>query len=175
MRRAEEIIMRDRYQQCPDIRVGHGFDVHAFKPGDHVVLCGVRISHTAGLEGHSDADAPVHALTDALLGSIGEADIGTHFPPSHAQWKGAGSSIFLSHAVALIEKRGGFITHTDLTIVCEAPKIAPHIAAMRGNLCEILKVSADRVGIKATTSEGLGFTGRGEGLAAFATATVRLP
>jgi 2-C-methyl-D-erythritol 4-phosphate cytidylyltransferase / 2-C-methyl-D-erythritol 2,4-cyclodiphosphate synthase len=175
MRRAEELIMRDRYQQCPDIRVGHGFDVHAFKLGDHVVLCGVRIAHTAGLEGHSDADAPVHALTDALFGSIGEADIGTHFPPSDAQWKGAGSSIFLSHAVALIEKRGGFITHADLTIVCEAPRVAPHIAAMRSNLCKILKVSADRIGIKATTSEGLGFTGRGEGLAAFATATVRLP
>jgi 2-C-methyl-D-erythritol 4-phosphate cytidylyltransferase/2-C-methyl-D-erythritol 2,4-cyclodiphosphate synthase len=117
----------------------------------------------------------MHALTDSLLGSIAEADIGTHFPPSDARWKDAGSSIFLSHAVAQIEGRGGFIAHADLTIICESPKIAPHIAAMRSNLCKILKVSADRIGIKATTSEGLGFTGRAEGLAAFATATVRLP
>jgi 2-C-methyl-D-erythritol 4-phosphate cytidylyltransferase / 2-C-methyl-D-erythritol 2,4-cyclodiphosphate synthase len=167
--------MRDRYRQCPDIRVGQGFDVHAFEPGEHVILCGVLIPYQKRLKGHSDADAPMHALTDALLGSIGESDIGTHFPPSDARWKGAASAIFLNHAVALIEKRGGFIVNADITIICEAPKIAPYIAGMRDSLSKTMKISPDRIAIKATTSEGLGFTGRGEGLAALATATVRLP
>jgi 2-C-methyl-D-erythritol 4-phosphate cytidylyltransferase / 2-C-methyl-D-erythritol 2,4-cyclodiphosphate synthase len=175
MRLAEERIMRGRYRQCPDVRVGQGFDVHAFEPGGHVVLCGVRIPHQMRLKGHSDADAPMHALTDALLGSIGEGDIGTHFPSTDARWKGAASAIFLNHAVDLIEKRGGFIVNADITIICEAPKIAPYVAAMRDTLSKTMKISPDRIAIKATTSEGLGFTGRGDGLVALATATVRLP
>jgi 2-C-methyl-D-erythritol 4-phosphate cytidylyltransferase/2-C-methyl-D-erythritol 2,4-cyclodiphosphate synthase len=172
---AEERYAGNIYHNCPDVRVGQGFDVHAFEAGDHVVLCGVRIPHGKGLKGHSDADAAMHALTDALLGSIGEADIGTHFPPSDMRWRKAESSLFLRHAARLIEDRRGFIAHVDLTIVCEAPKIAPHVPAMRGNLAGLLRISADRIAIKATTSERLGFTGRGEGLMALATATVRLP
>jgi 2-C-methyl-D-erythritol 4-phosphate cytidylyltransferase / 2-C-methyl-D-erythritol 2,4-cyclodiphosphate synthase len=175
LRAADQRLARDRLQRCPDIRVGQGYDVHAYEPGHEVVLCGIAIPHRARLAGHSDADAPMHALTDALLGSIGEGDIGTHFPPSDMQWKNAASAIFLRHAVGLIEKRGGFIANADITIICEAPRIAPHIPAMRANLSTILKLSADRVAIKATTSEALGFIGRGEGLAAFAIATVRLP
>ncbi len=175
LRAADQRLTRDRLQHCPDIRVGQGYDVHAYEPGDRVVLCGIAIPHHARLAGHSDADAPMHALTDALLGSIGEGDIGTHFPPSDMQWKNAASAIFLRHAARLIEKRGGFIANADITIICEAPRIAPHIPAMRANLSEILKLSPDRVGIKATTSEALGFIGRGEGLEAFAIATVRLP
>jgi 2-C-methyl-D-erythritol 4-phosphate cytidylyltransferase/2-C-methyl-D-erythritol 2,4-cyclodiphosphate synthase len=175
LRAADQRLTRDRLQRCPDIRVGQGYDVHAYESGDGVVLCGIAIPHHARLAGHSDADAPMHALTDALLGSIGESDIGTHFPPSDMQWKNAASAIFLRHALGLIEKRGGFIANADLTIICEAPRIAPHIPAMRANLSGILKLSPDRVAIKATTSEALGFIGRGEGLAAFAIATVRLP
>lgn len=172
---AEERYAGDIYRRCPDIRVGQGYDVHAFEPGDHVVLCGVRIPHHQALKGHSDADAAMHALTDALLGSIGETDIGTHFPPSEMRWRKAESSMFLRHAVGLIESRGGFIAHVDLTIVCEAPKIAPHVTAMRQNLAKLLGVGGGRIAVKATTSEGLGFPGRGEGLVAMATATVRLP
>jgi len=172
---AEERYAGNIYHNCPDVRVGQGFDVHAFEAGDHVVLCGIRIPHGKGLKGHSDADAAMHALTDALLGSIGEADIGTHFPPSDMRWRKAESSLFLRHAARLIEDRRGFIAHVDLTIVCEAPKIAPHVPAMRRNLAGLLRISADRIAIKATTSERLGFTGRGEGLMALATATVRLP
>jgi 2-C-methyl-D-erythritol 4-phosphate cytidylyltransferase / 2-C-methyl-D-erythritol 2,4-cyclodiphosphate synthase len=175
LRAADQRLTRDRLQHCPDMRVGQGYDVHAYEPGDRVVLCGIAIPHHARLAGHSDADAPMHALTDALLGSIGESDIGTHFPPSDMQWKNAASAIFLRHAAGLIEKRGGFIANADITIICEAPRIAPHIPAMRANLSEILKLSPDRVGIKATTSEALGFIGRGEGLEAFAIAAVRLP
>ena len=175
LRAADQRLTRDRLQRCPDIRVGQGYDVHAYEPGDQVVLCGIAIPNHARLAGHSDADAPMHALTDALLGSIGEGDIGTHFPPSDMQWKNAASAIFLRHAVGLIEKRGGFIANSDITIICEAPRIAPHIPAMRANLSAILKLSPDRVAIKATTSEALGFIGRGEGLEAFAIATVRLP
>jgi 2-C-methyl-D-erythritol 4-phosphate cytidylyltransferase / 2-C-methyl-D-erythritol 2,4-cyclodiphosphate synthase len=158
-----------------DIRVGQGFDVHAFGPGDHVTLCGVRIPHDRGLSGHSDADAPLHALTDALLGSIGEGDIGVHFPPSDPQWRGADSAIFLKHAADLIAARNGIVANADLTIVCEAPKISPHVDAMRRRIAEILAIAPDRIGVKATTSEMMGFTGRGEGLVAMATATVRLP
>jgi 2-C-methyl-D-erythritol 4-phosphate cytidylyltransferase/2-C-methyl-D-erythritol 2,4-cyclodiphosphate synthase len=175
LRAADQRLTRDRLQRCPDVRVGQGYDVHAFEPGDGVVLCGISIPHHARLAGHSDADAPMHALTDALLGSIGEGDIGTHFPPSEMQWKNAASAIFLRHAVGLVEKRGGFIANADITIICEAPRIAPHLPAMRANLSTILKLSPDRLAIKATTSEALGFIGRGEGLAAFAIATVRLP
>lgn len=175
LRWASERYANELYRRCPDIRVGHGFDVHAFEPGDHVTLCGIRIPHDRGLKGHSDADAAMHALTDALLGSIGEADIGTHFPPSDMRWRKVESSLFLIHAAGLIESRGGFIANMDLTIVCEAPKIAPHVQAMRENLAGLLRIGGDRIAIKATTSEGLGFTGRSEGLMAWATATVRLP
>ena len=140
-----------------------------------VTLCGVRIPHPAKLQGHSDADAPLHALTDAILATICEGDIGQHFPPSDARWKDAESSTFLAHAARLLRARGGLITHVDVTIVCEAPRIAPHVSRMRSRVAEILALAVDRVSIKATTSETLGFTGRGEGLAAFATATVRLP
>ena len=158
-----------------DIRVGQGFDVHGFEPGDAVMLCGVRIPHDRRLSGHSDADAPLHALTDAILGAIGEGDIGVHFPPSDPQWRGADSAVFLRHAGQLLAARGGLIANVDITIVAEAPKIAPHVAAMRERLSAILGIKHDRIGIKATTSEQLGFTGRREGLVAMATATVRLP
>jgi 2-C-methyl-D-erythritol 4-phosphate cytidylyltransferase / 2-C-methyl-D-erythritol 2,4-cyclodiphosphate synthase len=158
-----------------DIRVGQGFDVHGFEPGDAVMLCGVSIPHEQRLSGHSDADAPLHAVTDAILGAIGEGDIGVHFPPSDPQWRGADSAVFLRHAVQLLAARGGLIANVDITIVAEAPKIAPHVAAMRARLSEILGIKGDRIGIKATTSEKLGFTGRREGLVAMATATVRLP
>jgi 2-C-methyl-D-erythritol 4-phosphate cytidylyltransferase / 2-C-methyl-D-erythritol 2,4-cyclodiphosphate synthase len=168
-------LRRDALLALGDIRVGQGFDVHAFGPGDHVTLCGVRIAHDRGLSGHSDADAPLHALTDALLGSIGEGDIGVHFPPSDPQWRGADSAIFLKAAAELIAARHGIIANADLTIVCEAPKISPHVVEMRRRIAEILGIAPDRIGVKATTSEAMGFTGRGEGLVAMATATVRLP
>jgi 2-C-methyl-D-erythritol 4-phosphate cytidylyltransferase / 2-C-methyl-D-erythritol 2,4-cyclodiphosphate synthase len=158
-----------------DIRVGQGFDVHGFEPGDAVMLCGVRIPHDRRLSGHSDADAALHALTDAILGAIGEGDIGVHFPPSDPQWRGADSAVFLRHAVRLLAARGGLIANVDITIVAEAPKISPHVAVMRERLSAILGIKQDRIGIKATTSETLGFTGRREGLVAMATATVRLP
>lgn len=158
-----------------ETRTGSGFDAHAFGPGDHVALCGVKIPHEAGLQGHSDADAPLHALTDALLGAIGAGDIGDHFPPSDPRWKGAASSLFLAHARDLIAQRGGHIINVDVTILAERPKIAPHREAMRACIAETLRLSLDRVGLKATTTEGLGFTGRREGLAAFATVSVSIP
>jgi 2-C-methyl-D-erythritol 4-phosphate cytidylyltransferase/2-C-methyl-D-erythritol 2,4-cyclodiphosphate synthase len=158
-----------------DIRTGMGFDVHAFGPGDQVVLGGVRIAHDRALAGHSDADVALHALVDAILGALAEGDIGTHFPPSDPQWRGASSDRFLRFAAERVAARGGRIGHLDLTIVCEAPKIGPHREAMRARIGEIAGIGIERVGIKATTSEGLGFTGRGEGIAAFATATLRLP
>ena len=158
-----------------DIRVGQGFDVHGFEPGDFVTLCGVKIPHGQRLCGHSDADAALHALTDAILGAIGEGDIGVHFPPSDPQWRGADSALFLRHALALLAARRGRLANADITIVAEAPKIAPHVPAMRNRLSEILGIKGDRIGIKATTSERMGFTGRREGLVAMATATVRLP
>ncbi len=157
-----------------DVRTGNGLDVHAFAPGDHVVLCGVRIPHTHALAGHSDADVAMHALTDALLGCLAAGDIGAHFPPGDERWKGAPSRLFLEHARALVAQAGGRITHCDLTIVCEAPKLRPHIDEMRANLAEILRIDVARVSIKATTTEKLGFTGRREGIAALATATVVL-
>ena len=172
---ADQRLRREMLLALGDIRVGQGFDVHAFGPGDYVTLCGVRIAHDKGLTGHSDADAPLHALTDALLGSIGEGDIGVHFPPSDPQWRGADSGIFLKHAADLIAARHGIIANADLTIVCEAPKISPHVAEMRRHIAEILKIAPERIGVKATTSEMMGFTGRGEGLVAMAMATVRLP
>jgi 2-C-methyl-D-erythritol 4-phosphate cytidylyltransferase / 2-C-methyl-D-erythritol 2,4-cyclodiphosphate synthase len=158
-----------------DIRMGQGIDFHEFEKGRGVILCGVKIPHTKKLKGHSDADAAMHALTDAILGAIGEGDIGTFFPPSDPQWKGAASSIFLQKAVELLNARNGIIANVDITILAEAPRIVPHIAAMKVVLSPLLHISADRIAIKATTTEKLGAIGRSEGLAAFATATVRLP
>ncbi|SDD74332.1 bifunctional 2-C-methyl-D-erythritol 4-phosphate cytidylyltransferase/2-C-methyl-D-erythritol 2,4-cyclodiphosphate synthase [Rhodospira trueperi] len=164
-----------RFQGPGEIRVGHGFDVHACGPGDHVVLGGVRIPHTQGLVGHSDADVALHALADAIYGAIAAGDIGRHFPPTDARWKGAPSDVFLRHAGGLVEALGGRIVNLDLTLICERPKIGPHRAAIVARVAEILGLSGGRVSVKATTSERLGFTGRGEGLAAQATATVMLP
>ncbi len=154
---------------------GLGFDVHAFTEGDHLWLGGERIAHERGLAGHSDADVVLHALTDALLGACGAGDIGDHFPPSDSRWRGAASSGFVAHAAALVAARGGRIDHVDVTIICEAPRIGPHKEAIRVNIARLLQLPAARVSIKATTTERLGFTGRGEGIAAQAIATVRLP
>ena len=156
-------------------RTGHGFDVHAFEPGDHVMLCGVRIAHEAGLKGHSDADVALHALTDAIYGALCEGDIGQHFPPSDPRWKDAGSEIFLAAAGNRVRARGGRIVHVDVTLVCEAPRIGPHSRSMRARIADILGIAVERASVKATTTEGLGFTGRREGIATYATATVLLP
>lgn len=158
-----------------DSRTGMGYDVHKFTDGDHVWLCGIKVPHTHGLEGHSDADAGLHALTDAILGAIGEGDIGQHFPPTDERWRGAPSWKFLDHAASLVAAKGGAIVHCDVTIICERPKVGPHRDAMRAKIAEILKLDLSRVSVKATTTEGLGFEGRREGLAAQAVATVRLP
>lgn len=158
-----------------ETRVGQGFDVHRFGPGDHVTLCGIRIAHDAALVGHSDADVGLHAVTDALLGALGAGDIGSHFPPSDPQWRGVSSAVFLTHARDLVAARAGRISHVDLTLICERPKIGPHRGAMVSNLATLLGLSEDRVSVKATTTERLGFTGRGEGIAAQATATLSLP
>ncbi len=158
-----------------ETRVGTGFDVHPFEPGDAVWLGGVRIPHTAKLKGHSDADVALHAMTDALYGALGEGDIGKHFPPSDPQWKGAASSIFLAHAAGLVHQRLGRIVNLDLTIVCEAPRIGPHVAAMQAAIAGICAIRPGRVAIKATTSEELGFTGRREGIVAMASASIELP
>jgi 2-C-methyl-D-erythritol 4-phosphate cytidylyltransferase / 2-C-methyl-D-erythritol 2,4-cyclodiphosphate synthase len=155
-----------------DIRVGNGFDVHAFGPGDHVWLCGVQVPHGRGLVGHSDADVGMHALTDAIYGALAEGDIGQHFPPSDLQWKGAESHIFLRHAANRAAQRGFAIAHADVTLICERPKIGPHAGPMRAALAAILGIAPDRISVKATTSERLGFTGREEGIAALATATL---
>ncbi len=155
-----------------EIRLGNGFDVHRFGPGDHLWLCGVRIPFGRALQGHSDADVGMHALTDAIYGALAAGDIGTHFPPSDPQWKGAASHIFLSHAIGLARDRGLTLGNADVTLICEAPRIGPHAAAMRAALAAILETDADRIGVKATTSERLGFTGREEGIAALATATL---
>ncbi|MCK6442125.1 bifunctional 2-C-methyl-D-erythritol 4-phosphate cytidylyltransferase/2-C-methyl-D-erythritol 2,4-cyclodiphosphate synthase [Elstera cyanobacteriorum] len=162
-------------QNLTDIRVGTGFDVHAFADGDSVTLCGLTIPHTCGLAGHSDADVGLHALTDAILGALAAGDIGQHFPPSDPRWKGADSAQFLRHAADLVAARGGVIAHTDVTLICERPKVGPHRAAMQARVAEILGLALDRVSIKATTTEKLGFTGREEGIAAQAVATLRLP
>jgi 2-C-methyl-D-erythritol 4-phosphate cytidylyltransferase/2-C-methyl-D-erythritol 2,4-cyclodiphosphate synthase len=158
-----------------EFRTGQGFDVHRFVAGDHVWLCGVKIAHNARLEGHSDADAGLHALTDAILGALGAGDIGRHFPPTDEKWRGAPSSLFLAHAAHLVGEANGAIVHCDVTLICERPKIAPHREAMRARIAEILRLEISRVSVKATTTEGMGFTGRGEGLAAQAIATLRLP
>lgn len=157
------------------VRVGTGYDVHAFGAGDHVWLGGVRIGHDHGVLAHSDGDVALHALTDAILGVLAEGDIGAHFPPSDPQWRGASSDRFLAFAVERVRARGGRIDHLDLTIVCEAPKIGPHREAIRARIAAIAGLRPDQVSIKATTSEQMGFTGRREGLAALATATLRLP
>lgn len=165
----------DDFFARPDVRSGTGYDVHAFGPGDHVMLGGVRIPHSKGVVGHSDADVVLHALTDAVLGAVGEGDIGLHFPPSDARWKGASSDRFLAHAVAYVTARGGIIVNLDTTVLCEAPKIGPHREAMRVRIAEIAGIDPSRVNVKATTTEGLGFIGRAEGIAAQASATIRLP
>ena len=156
-------------------RTGSGFDVHAFAGDGPIMLGGVEVPHNRGLSGHSDADVALHSITDALLGGAALGDIGDHFPPSDPQWKGAASDQFLAHAAALIRDRSGMIDHVDCTIICEAPKVGPHREAMRARIAEILAIPIDRVSVKATTTERLGFTGRGEGIAAQATATIRLP
>jgi 2-C-methyl-D-erythritol 4-phosphate cytidylyltransferase / 2-C-methyl-D-erythritol 2,4-cyclodiphosphate synthase len=158
-----------------DVRTGNGFDVHAFAEGDHVMLGGVRIPYSRGLTGHSDADVALHALVDAILGALADGDIGSHFPPSDPQWKGASSDRFLAFACERVRARRGVIAHLDVTVVCEAPRVSPHRDAMRSRIADIAGIAATRVGVKATTSEKLGFTGRGEGMVAMATATVRLP
>ncbi len=159
-------------QKHMDIRVGNGYDVHRFGPGDHVTLCGVAVPFDRGLQGHSDADVGMHAVTDAIYGALARGDIGQHFPPSDMQWKGAESHIFLRHAVALAAEMGFRVNHVDCTLICEMPKIRPHAAAMRSAMAEIMGLDEDRVSVKATTSERLGFTGRGEGIAAQASATL---
>lgn len=160
---------------CQDFRTGQGYDVHAFGPGDHVWLGGVKVAHSHGLVGHSDADVLLHAITDAILGAIADGDIGAHFPPSDPRWRGAASAIFLADAVARVRRLGGFVANIDASIVCEMPKIGPHREAIRASVSSITGLEIARIAIKATTSERLGFTGRGEGMAALALATVRLP
>ena len=157
-----------------DIRCGNGYDVHRFGPGNQVMLCGIAVPHDQGLEGHSDADVGLHALTDAILGAIGAGDIGQHFPPGDPRWRGADSSRFLAHAASLVAERGGRLLSLDVTLICERPKVGPHRAAMVARIAEILGLEPSRVSVKATTTEGLGFTGRREGIAAQATATVAL-
>ena len=166
---------REVYLDHADIRVGTGYDVHRLGPGNGVWLCGVKVPHDGALVGHSDADVAIHALVDAILGALGDGDIGTHFPPSDAQWKGASSDLFLRHAAGLVAAREGMIRHADVTIVCESPKVGPHRPAMRARLADILDIDMARVSVKATTTEKLGFAGRGEGIAAQAVATIALP
>jgi 2-C-methyl-D-erythritol 4-phosphate cytidylyltransferase/2-C-methyl-D-erythritol 2,4-cyclodiphosphate synthase len=156
-------------------RVGTGFDVHRFAPGRALMLCGVRVPHPLGLAGHSDADVGIHALCDAIYGALAEGDIGTQFPPSDATWKDADSTLFLQHAAQRVAARGGRIVHADVTLICERPRIAPHAAAMRERLAALMGIASGAVSVKATTTERLGFTGRGEGIAAQAAVTVLLP
>lgn len=158
-----------------DFRVGNGFDVHQLVPGDHIILCGVSIPHDHGLSGHSDADVAMHAITDALYGAIADGDIGRHFPPSDPQWRGADSAIFLQHAAARVREAGYTIGNIDCTLICERPKIKPHAPAMTARIAQITSIAVERVSIKATTSETLGFTGREEGIAAIATTGVFKP
>jgi len=178
---AEDIAAADRrvsledMARLGDVRVGVGYDVHAFGPGAETMLGGVAIPHTRGLIGHSDADVVLHALTDAVLGALGDGDIGEHFPPSDARWKGASSDQFLAEAARRVAARGGIIANLDVTYLGEGPKVAPHREAMRARIAAIVGIAVERVGVKATTNEGLGFIGRGEGAAAYAVATIRLP
>lgn len=170
--RAERMLAKGRQMET---RIGTGYDVHPFEPGSAVWLGGVEIPHSAKLKGHSDADVALHALTDAMLGAIGEGDIGVHFPPSDMQWKGARSTVFLKHAGDLVAKAGGRIVNLDVTIVCERPRIGPHVAAMQAVIAQTLGVATSRIAIKATTSEQLGFTGREEGIVAMASASIEMP
>lgn len=174
-RLAEQRLAAERGASLLRVCVGSGFDVHAFGPGDGVTLCGVRVPHDRSLIGHSDADVALHALTDAILGALGEGDIGVHFPPAEPQWAGVASELFLRDALYRVHDRGGSIDHVDVTIVCEEPRVTPYRDAMRESVAAILGLDLVQVGLKATTSERLGFTGRGEGIAAMATATLRLP
>ncbi len=171
-----ETILRETAggSETAETRLGTGFDVHRFEPGDHVTICGVDIPHSARLKGHSDADVGLHAITDALFGALAEGDIGDHFPPSDPQWKSVDSAIFLAKAAERVRARRGVITSLDVTIICELPKIGPHRAAMRHRIAEICEIDPGRVSVKATTTEGLGFTGRAEGIAAQAAAAIRL-
>ena len=175
LKMADELLQRKSEPSAGTVRVASGYDVHAFGPGDAVMLCGVSIPHRKRLIGHSDADVGLHALTDALLGTIADGDIGEHFPPSDARWRGAASELFLKHAATMVEQSGGTIVHVDVTLLCEAPRIGPYRDQMRRRIADILGLDISRVSIKATTNEGLGFIGRGEGIAAMATATVSLP
>lgn len=171
----EDFAMAEALAVAPrHTRIGQGFDVHAFAPGDHVWLCGVRIDHQRTLAGHSDADVGLHALTDALLGALGEGDIGDHFPPTDPKWKGADSALFLRHAAGLVAAHGARIVNVDVTLICEAPKIKPHREAMRARIAELLGLPVEFVSVKATTTEGLGFAGRREGIAAQAVASVEV-
>ena len=170
-----ETMVRNLSPALPDIRVGHGYDVHAFEPGDAVILGGVKIPHDRRLKGHSDADVALHTITDAIYGAISDGDIGHHFPPTDPQWKGTASDVFLRHAVERVQSRNGIVTAIDLTIICEEPKIGPHRDAIRMRIADITGIASERISVKATTTEKLGFTGRSEGIAATATATVMLP
>ena len=172
--RAERLLL-ERSAPSMDIRVGNGFDVHRFGPGDQVILCGVTIPHTRGLQGHSDADVALHTITDAIYGALSEGDIGRHFPPSDPQWKGAASHIFLTHAVELAATRGFRMSNIDCTLICELPKIGPHAIAMQTELARLTGIEVSRISVKATTTEKLGFAGRGEGIACMATVTLVAP
>jgi 2-C-methyl-D-erythritol 4-phosphate cytidylyltransferase/2-C-methyl-D-erythritol 2,4-cyclodiphosphate synthase len=156
-------------------RIGTGFDVHVLKPGRKLMLCGIDVPHTLGLDGHSDADVGIHALCDAIYGALAEGDIGRHFPPSEADWKDADSARFLRHAAGRVAARGGMLVNADITLICEQPKITPHAAAMQARLSALMGVQEGRISVKATTSERLGFTGRGEGIAAQAAVCLMLP
>ena len=174
---AEDLARAERWLAGEEMetRTGSGFDVHRFGPGEFVTLCGIEIAHSAGLQGHSDADVGLHALTDAILGALSAGDIGQHFPPSDSRWKGADSALFLRHAMAMVTARGGRFVHCDITLICEAPKVGPHREKMQQRIAEILACDPQRINVKATTTERLGFAGRGEGIAAQATASVQLP
>ena len=167
-----EQAMRQHSLAIPDIRVGNGYDVHRFTKGEFVTICGIKIPFTHSLEGHSDADVGLHALTDAILGAVGRDDIGKYFPSNDGQWKNAPSNIFLSHAGEILSSMNASVQNLDVTIICEAPKISPYRDEMRNKICEILSISPSRVNVKGTTNESLGFIGRKEGIAAQATATV---
>ena len=172
---AERMLKTASEIPLPDVRVGHGYDTHRLVAGDRIILCGVEIPHDRRLDGHSDADVGFHALTDALLATVGAGDIGSHFPPSDQQWKGAASHIFLSHAADLVRAAGGRITHCDVTLVCEAPKIGPHREPMRASIANAVGINVERISVKATTNETIGFVGRNEGIVALATATAVFP
>lgn len=172
--RAETILRETAGNAAAETRLGTGFDVHRFEPGDHVTICGVDIPHSARLKGHSDADVGLHAITDAIFGALAEGDIGDHFPPSDPQWKSVDSAVFLTKAAERVRARRGVITSLDVTIICELPKIGPHRNAMRERIAEICEIDPGRVSVKATTTEGLGFTGRAEGIAAQAAAAIQL-